>query len=246
VGGRVTRYPLKLSFGYGVWPYEDSQGNLWLGDQSGVFRLRDGQVTRYTEQDGVPTRTFLRPYCEDDEGQSALAHIEELQPDVVVLDIDMPPPDGLAVARRLHEQRSAVAAIFLTMHKDEALLNAALEVGVKGFIVKDGAASEIVGCIKAVAAGQSFFSPTLSGHLLARRNRADSLAGQSSSINDLTASERRVLLLIGESKTNQQIAGELFISVRTVEHHRSNICAKLGLSGKNALLTFALTHKSEL
>jgi signal transduction histidine kinase/ligand-binding sensor domain-containing protein len=66
-GGRETQYPLKLSFGYGVWPYEDSEGNLWLGDQLGVYRLRDGQVTRYTEQDGVPPRTFLRPYCEDDE-----------------------------------------------------------------------------------------------------------------------------------------------------------------------------------
>ena len=132
------------------------------------------------------------------------------------------------------------------MHKDEAMLNAALEVGVKGFIVKDGAANEIVGCIKAVAAGQSFFSPTLSGHLLARRNQADSLASQSTLLNGLTASERRVLLLVAESKTNKEIAEKMFISVRTVEHHRSNICAKLGLTGKNALLTFALAHKSEL
>jgi signal transduction histidine kinase/ligand-binding sensor domain-containing protein len=67
-GGRVTRYPLKLSFGAGVWPYEDSQGNLWLGDESGVYRLRDGQSTRYTEQAGVPPHTLLRPACEDAEG----------------------------------------------------------------------------------------------------------------------------------------------------------------------------------
>ena len=112
--------------------------------------------------------------------------------------------------------------------------------------MKDGAANEIVGCIKAVAAGQSFFSPTLSGHLLARRNQADTLAGQSSSINNLTAAERRVLRLVAESKSNKEIARELFLSVRTVEHHRSNICAKLGLTGKQALLTFALAHKSEL
>jgi len=188
----------------------------------------------------------LKVVAEAEDGESALARIEELQPDVVVLDIDMPPPDGLEVARRLREQRSAVAAIFLTMHKDEALLDAALEAGVKGFVVKDGAASEIVGCIKAVTAGQSFFSPTLSGHLISRGNQADSLASRSPSINDLTASERRVLLLVAESKSNKEIAGELFLSVRTVEHHRSNICAKLGLTGKQALLTFALAHKSEL
>jgi signal transduction histidine kinase/ligand-binding sensor domain-containing protein len=67
-GGRVTEYPLKLGFGAGVWPYEDGQGNLWLGDELGIYRLRDGQVTRYAGRDGVPPRTLLRPYCEDDEG----------------------------------------------------------------------------------------------------------------------------------------------------------------------------------
>ena len=188
----------------------------------------------------------LQVVAEADDGESALRSILAHQPDVVVLDIDMPPPDGLAVARRLREQRLTAGTIFLTMHKDEALFNAALDLGVKGFIVKDGAANEIVGCIKAVAAGQSFFSPTLSGYLLGRRNRADALASHMPSINNLTASERRILLLIAESKTNKEIAEQMFISVRTVEHHRSNICAKLGLTGKNALLTFALTHKSEL
>jgi DNA-binding NarL/FixJ family response regulator len=194
----------------------------------------------------IEADALLKVVAEADDGQSALARIEELQPDVVVLDIDMPPPDGLAVARRLREQRSAVAAIFLTMHKDEALLNAALAVGVKGFIVKDGAANEIVGCIKAVAAGQSFFSPTLSGHLISRRNQADARASQATLLNGLTAAERRVLLLVAEAKANKEIAGQMFISVRTVEHHRSNICAKLGLTGKQALLTFALAHKAEL
>jgi DNA-binding NarL/FixJ family response regulator len=189
---------------------------------------------------------LLKVVAEADDGQSALARIRELQPDIAVLDIDMPPPDGLAVAHQLREQRLAVAAIFLTMHKNEALLKAALDGGVKGFIVKDGAANEIVGCIKAVAAGQSFFSPTLSGHLLSRINQADSLASRSTSLNGLTASERRVLLLVAESKSNKEIAEKMFISVRTVEHHRSNICAKLGLSGKRALLSFALAHKSEL
>jgi DNA-binding NarL/FixJ family response regulator len=189
---------------------------------------------------------MLKVIAEVGDGQSALARIGELQPDIAVLDIDMPPPDGLAVARWLREQRLPVEAIFLTMHNDEALFNAALDAGVKGFIVKDGAANEIVGCIKAVAGGQVFFGPALSGHLLTRRNRADALAKQSPSLNDLTPSERRVLLLVAESRTNKEIAGKMFISVRTVEHHRSNICAKLGLTGKNALLTFALTHKSEL
>jgi DNA-binding NarL/FixJ family response regulator len=183
---------------------------------------------------------LLHVVAEAGDGESALACILELQPDVVVLDINMPPPDGLAIARDLQERQLPVKTIFLTMHKDPSLLNIALDIGVKGFLVKDAAANEIVSCIKAIAAGESYLSPALSSHLLNRRNRtAPSLA-------NLTASERRVLQLVAESRTNREIAAELFISIRTVEHHRSNICAKLGLTGKNTLLSFALTHKSEL
>ncbi len=190
----------------------------------------------------IETDPLLQVMAEADDGESALARIIEFQPDVVVLDINMPPPDGLAIARELHSRRSAVRTIFMTMHKDEALLNAALDAGVKGFVVKDAAADEIIGCIRAVAAGQSYLSPALSDHLLNRRSRA----AQVSVLENLTTSEQRILQLIAESKSNKEIAAKLFISIRTVEHHRSNICAKLGLTGKNALLTFALTHKSDL
>ncbi len=181
----------------------------------------------------------LKVVAEAEDGESALAGIRKLQPDVTVLDIDMPPPDGFAVARQVLEERLPVGIIFLTMHKERSLFDAALNAGVKGFIVKDGAVNEIVGCIKAVAAGESFFSPTLSGHLLTKQKQAAQLY-------NLSSVERRVLLLVAESMRNKEIAEKMFLSVRTIEHHRANICAKLGLSGKNALLTFALTHKSEL
>jgi DNA-binding NarL/FixJ family response regulator len=190
----------------------------------------------------IETDPLLQVIAEADDGESALGHIIQFQPDVVVLDINMPPPDGLAIARELHSRRSAVRTIVMTMHKDENLVNAALDAGVKGFVVKDAAADEIIGCIRAVAAGQSYLSPTLSDHLLNRRSRA----AQGSAFENLTTSEQRILQLIAESKSNKEIAAELFISIRTVEHHRSNICAKVGLTGKNALLTFALTHKSDL
>lgn len=194
----------------------------------------------------IESDPLLKVVTEADDGAAALASIEELQPDVAVLDMDMPQLDGLAVARRVREKGWPIATVFLTMHKDAAAFNAALDAGVKGYVVKDGAANEIVGCVKSVAAGHSFFSPMLSGHLLARRERAEEFDRQMPSIKDLTATERRVLKLIAEAKSNKEIAETLFISIRTVEHHRSNICGKLGLTGKNALLTFALTNKSEL
>lgn len=186
----------------------------------------------------IEADSLLRVVAEADDGESALARIVELQPDVVVLDINMPPPDGLAVARSLRQQRLPVEIIFLTMHTDAALLNTAVDLGVKGFIVKDAAVDEIVGCIKAVAAGRSFFSPLLTDRLLSRQ--------EASLAKKLSASERRVLSLVAEAKTNKEIGELMFISIRTVEHHRSSICSKLGLTGKNALLIYALAHKSEL
>jgi DNA-binding NarL/FixJ family response regulator len=186
----------------------------------------------------IEADSLLRVVAEAENGESALARIIELQPDVVVLDINMPPPDGLAVARSLRQQRLPVEIIFLTMHTDAALLNTAVDLGVKGFIVKDAAVDEIVGCIKAVAAGRSFFSPVLTDRLLSRQ--------EASLAKKLSASERRVLSLVAEAKTNKEIGELMFISIRTVEHHRSSICSKLGLTGKNALLIYALAHKSEL
>ena len=213
------------------------QINVLIADDHPIFR---SGLRLIIEGDAL-----LKVVGEAEDGESALAYIRTLQPDVAVLDIDMPPPDGLAVARQVREERLPVETIFLTMHNEEELLNAALDAGVKGFIVNDGAANELNACIKAVAAGRNFVSPNLTGHLLKRRNKPDVPATQSPAIDDLTAAERHVLLLISESMTNKEIAEKMFISVRTVEHHRSNICAKLELSGKNSLLAFALLHKSE-
>jgi DNA-binding NarL/FixJ family response regulator len=192
----------------------------------------------------IETDPHLKVMAEAEDGATALAEIKRLHPQVAVLDMDMPHLDGMSVAREIRELRLPVAIAFLTMHKDEATFNAALDLGVKGYVVKDSAVNEIIGCIKAVAAGQSFISPVLSG-LLLNRNSAGAKP-QSSALDSLTQAERRVLRLIALGKLNNQIAEELFVSVRTVEHHRSNICSKLGLNGKHALLTFALTHKSEI
>jgi DNA-binding NarL/FixJ family response regulator len=136
--------------------------------------------------------------------------------------------------------------IFLTMHKDEMHFNEALDLGVRGYLIKDNAAADVVNCIRAVAAGEDYISPSLSTHLLNRRSRAATLARQQPGINDLTATERRILVLLAEYKTSREIASELCVSIRTIENHRANICTKLDLHGTHALARFAIQHKSEL
>lgn len=188
----------------------------------------------------------LQVVAEANDGQEALAQIRTHRPAIAVLDIDMPKLDGLGVAKELQKARLAVEIVFLTLHSEEDLFHAAMDLGAKGYILKESAVTEIVNGIKSVAGGQYFVTPSLTGHLLHRRQRAQRLTEALPGLSSLTPTEHRILQLVAAYKSSKEIAAELFIHYRTVENHRTNICQKLGLSGPNALLKFALQHKDEL
>jgi DNA-binding NarL/FixJ family response regulator len=183
---------------------------------------------------------------EAEDGVAALQLIESLRPDVAVLDVDMPQLDGFQVARAVNDQGLLTKIIFLTMHKDEDVFNEAISLGVNGYVLKDSAVTDIPASIKAAAKGEDFISPQLASLLLKRRRRVDDLARQKPSLKSLTPTERRIVQLLAENHTSREVADELFVSVRTIENHRFNICTKLDLHGAHALLKFALEHKSEL
>lgn len=180
------------------------------------------------------------------DGEAALACIQESRPDVAILDIEMPQKDGFEMVQAMQRQKLSTAVVFLTMHKNEALFNAAMDLGVSGYVLKDSALVEVVDSVKAAAAGRPYVSPALSAFLLGRRRRAQTLMAEQPSLNALTKAEHCVLELVSRGKTSSEIAHELHVSIRTVEHHRANISAKLNLHGAHALLSFALAHKSEL
>lgn len=188
----------------------------------------------------------LEVIAEARDGDAALACLQEDKPDVAILDVDMPKRDGFEVVRAMQSQKLSTAVVFLTMHKNEALFNAAMDLGICGYVLKDSALSEVVDSVKAAAAGHDYISPALSSFLLGRRRRTQTLIAQQPSLKDLTRAERCVLELVAQGKTSSEIAGELHVSIRTVEHHRANISSKLNLHGTHALLRFALAHKSEL
>jgi DNA-binding NarL/FixJ family response regulator len=161
-----------------------------------------------------------------------------------LLDIDMPKASGFEVLTAIREKGLALQVVFLTMHKDEQFLNAALDLCVKGFLVKDSAAEEVIDCINAVVNGQEFISPQLTSFLL-KRIRQTSPA-KASQLDQLTPTERKVLKLIAAYKTNKEIAAELFMGVRTVEQHRLNISEKFDLKGRHALMKFAAENIDRL
>ena len=207
-----------------------------IADDHPVFRRGLREIIETDEQ--------IKVVADVGDGLAALRELRHHRPTVAVLDVDMPGCDGLEVVRAARESDLDCAFVLLTMYKEERFLNAAFDAGVLGYVVKDSATDEITAAIRFAAKGEAYVSPTLTDLLLRKLKKAESPAA--SPLDKLTRSERRVLALVAASKSSKQIADELFISIRTVDNHRANICAKLGLEGKNALLTYALTNKSDL
>ena len=206
----------------------------------------DHPIVRSGLRMNIESDPRLRVIAEAGDGLAALAMITEQQPDIAILDVNMPGLSGFELLRQLRERRSTAAVIFLTIHSDEVMFNEALDLGALGYVLKESAVTDIVAAVKAVAAGQPFVSSSLTGHLLNRTARASGMAERKPGLGDLTATERRIVRLIAQQQESKDIAAALDISHRTVENHRANICRKLGLQGHNALLRFALEHKSEL
>src|SRR5215471_7129158 len=211
---------------------------ILIADDHPVFRQGLRQI--------IETDPQLKASAEAADGEQALARLQDTPIDVAMLDVTMPLKDGFAVARAAKELHIATPIIFLTMHKDEHYLYAALDLGVQGYVLKDSAIGEIINCVKSVVAGQIYISPGLSFLLVGRRARTATLAAEKPALEQLTPTERRILKMIAEGLTSRAIAASMGIGVRTVEHHRNNIAAKLDLRGSHALVKFAIRHQAEL
>ena len=215
-----------------------------MNDEIRLIIADDHPIVRQGLRQVIEREADLKVIAEADNGEVALAEIEARKPDVAILDLDMPRMDGLEVLRLLRERAEIVAVIMLTVHREEAFFTRALQLGAQGYILKDSALADIVSGIRAVAAGQNYVSPLLTSYLFQQRERP--LKTEPQALEQLTQTERAVLKLIAEYKTNHQIADGLCVSPLTIKTHRRNISIKLGLEGKHTLMKFALDHKDEL
>lgn len=217
-----------------------------MNEEIKILIVDDHPIFRRGLRQVIETDAQLKVIEEAENGLAALDLIKDLKPGVVVADVNMPQMGGIELARSIKEKNLPAALVFLTMHRDEIMFNAAMDLGVKGYVLKDNAITDITDCIKTVAAGRRYVTPSLTEYLFNRNEKSGGFNNQSAALNSLTKTERRVLRLIADEKTSREIGEILFIHSRTVDNHRTNICAKLNLHGTNALLRFALTHKSEL
>ncbi len=180
------------------------------------------------------------------DGAEALMSIRELHPDIAILDVEMPKMSGIDVARSVHKEALPTELVFLTLYKDPAYFNAAFDLGVRGYLLKDVVAAELVSCLKTIVEGEYYISPSISQLLVERKKKSETLLKDVPSLSRLTPAEKKLLRLLADNLTSKEIAEKLFVSVRTVENHRIHICQKLDIKGHNKLLQFALANKSAL
>ncbi|MBW2487057.1 MAG: response regulator transcription factor [Deltaproteobacteria bacterium] len=177
---------------------------------------------------------------EADDGRQAIRRVDNLAPDLVVMDLSMPRMTGMDAIREIKRRHPATKIIALTVHKAEEYLRTTLQAGADGYVLKDATHVELLLAIQNVLAGKTYLSPSVSdtvieGYLGGKEDQIPSPR-----LGVLSPREREVLKLIAEGYKNKEIAGDLFISLKTVEKHRANLMKKLDLHNAAALTAFAI------
>jgi len=221
-----------------VKPGDPKRITILIADDHPLFR---SGVRGELEQDS----RFLI-LAEVGDGEEAYRQIQALHPDVAILDFQMPTLNGLEITRKLDASGITTRIILLTMHCDKKIFYAALDAGVYGYVLKDDAVADIVQAVTVAAAGEHFISKGLTQLLIEKAKGGAPSRSANNIAETLTPIERKIFSLVADLNSNDEIAGKLFISKRTVENHKSSIADKLGLGSSRNLLRFALQNKDAL
>jgi two-component system, NarL family, response regulator NreC len=174
------------------------------------------------------------------DGREAIKAVEKLHPEIVLMDLSMPRMDGIEAIREIKKQTASIKILALTVHKTEEYIIATLEAGADGYLLKDATHAELIKAMEVILKGDRYLCPGISGQIIEGYLQGRKNDKPKSTLDALTNREREILKLIGEGYKNKEIADQLFISIKTVEKHRSNLMEKLQLHNSAALTSYAL------
>jgi DNA-binding NarL/FixJ family response regulator len=201
-----------------------------------VFLMDDHEVVRRGVRDLLEAEPDITVVGEAGTAEAALAQVPVLIPDVAVLDVRLPDGDGISVCRDIRSALPDVACLMLTSFGDDEAMLDAIMAGAAGYVLKQIRGNDLVGAVRAVAAGQSLLDPDLSASVMAR---VQAKATRADPLDSLTPQERRILELIGDGLTNRQIGEQMFLAEKTVKNYISALFAKLGMERRTQAAAYA-------
>lgn len=173
------------------------------------------------------------------DGRLAVSTARRLEPDVVVMDVNMPGLNGIEATREIVALACAPRVVMLSMHGSSEYVHRALESGASGYLLKESAGTEVIGAVRAVAAGRRYLGKQISARAMAAGVPGRRAVGP---LESLSARERQLLQLLAEGRSNAEAARLLSLSIKTIETYRSRLLQKLSLNGTASLVRFALEH----
>jgi len=201
-----------------------------------VFLLDDHEIVRRGIRELLESEGDITVVGESGLAQEAARRIPALRPDVAILDGRLPDGSGIDVCREVRSLDPRIAALILTSYDDDEALFSAIMAGAAGYILKQVRGNDFVDTVRRVAAGQSMLDPAVTAQVLERLRSGPKV---NPLVEQLTGQEQRILELIGEGKTNRQIAEEMFLAEKTIKNYVSSLLAKLGLESRTQAAIFA-------
>lgn len=211
-----------------------------MQEKKRVVIVEDHKILRQGLRSLLSMSEHLDVVGEAGDGMSAIRIINESDPDLVLLDINMPKMDGIAVIKEIKQRSPETKVLALTMHRKEDYVLEVFNSGGDGYCLKSSGHEDLMMAIQAVLTGKRYISPEISGLVLEGYLESRKTIKKKSSFETLTQREKEVLKLVGEGYQNKEIADYLCISAKTVEKHRANIMQKLNLHTASALTAYAI------
>lgn len=205
-----------------------------------VLLAEDHTIVRKGLRSLLDSEADIEVAGEAEDGRQALRKVEQLLPDVVVMDITMPGLNGLEATRQIKKRFPEVKVLILTVHTSEEYVRQMLRVGASGYLIKRAAPAELITAIRAAQRGDAFLSPSISRKVVEEYLQHSGAFADRDSYEKLTDREREVLQLIAEGRSTREIADLLHISVKTAESHRANLTGKLGIRTTAELTRYAI------
>lgn len=211
-------------------------------DKIKVLVTEDHVIVREGLRAILDSQPDIQVVGEATNGLEAVQKTDEAKPDIILMDISMPEMNGLDATRRIKQAHPEVKILALTMHEGDEYFFEVLQAGASGYFVKGGSSAELLGALRALAGGDVYISPIMTKKLLSDYLRRAKTGQDKEVYTGLTGREKEILKLVAEGRNNQEIAEKLFLSPSTVQTHRANIMAKLGLHSRTELVKYALRH----